>query len=376
MTSRERVEAALNHREPDRVPIDLNATNVSGMQASSVYKLRQALKLDPPGTPVKVFEPFQMLGDPGDDLLDAIGADAVGVRMPYTMFGYKITGWKPWTLFDGTPVLVPEAFNTEPNERGDLLQYPQGDYSAPASARMPKGGFYCDTIIRQEPIDDEKLNPLDNCEEFAELSDDDLSYLANECDRAYASGRAIVASLPGMAFGDIAFVPGPGLRYPKGIRDVEEWYMSTVERPDYVEAVFDRQLEIALKNLPKLHEALGDKPSAVFTSGTDFGAQSGPFVSPRAFRKLYAPRLKAVNDWIHANTTWKTFIHSCGSIQPLLPDIIAAGFDIINPVQTSAANMAPTDLKGRFGDQLTFWGGGVDTQHTLPLASADEIRAG
>jgi hypothetical protein len=129
MTSRERVERALAHQEPDKVPLDLGASAVTGMQVNAVYLLRQALGLDAPGTPVKVVEPYQMLGEIAPDLMEALGVDVVGLGMPRNLFGYKNEGWKPWTTFDGTPVLVPERFNTEPNEKGEIMMYPQGDKS-------------------------------------------------------------------------------------------------------------------------------------------------------------------------------------------------------------------------------------------------------
>ena len=375
MTSRELVNETLNHRQADRVPIDLGGTVLTGMNVSTVYKLRQALQLDPPGTPVKVIDVFQMLGEIKPDLLAAVGGDVVNVSLPYTLFGYKNEDWKPWTTFDGTPVLVPGGFNTDPSPDGCLLQYPQGDKSAPPSGKMPKGGFYCDAIVRQDSIDDDHLNPADNLEEFQPVSETDLAWLKSQMEKTYReTDKAIVMNLPGMAFGDIAFVPAPQLKHPKGIRDLEEWYMSTVVRKDYIHAVFEGQCEIALKNLERLFAAVGNLPSAVVVSGTDFGAQNGPFVSPRAFKTLYQPYLRRLNDWIHEHTTWKTFIHSCGSIMSLIPHMIDAGFDILNPVQTSAANMDPRELKAKFGDKLTFWGGGVDTQHTLQSATPDEIR--
>ena len=346
MTSRELVNETLNHRQADRVPIDLGGTVLTGMNVSTVYKLRQALQLDPPGTPVKVIDVFQMLGEIKPDLLAAVGGDVVNVSLPYTLFGYKNEDWKPWTTFDGTPVLVPGGFNTDPSPDGCLLQYPQGDKSAPPSGKMPKGGFYCDAIVRQDPIDDDHLNPADNLEEFQPVSETDLAWLKAQMEKTYReTDKAIVMNLPGMAFGDIAFVPAPQLKHPKGIRDLEEWYMSTVVRKDYIHAVFEGQCEIALKNLERLFAAVGNLPSAVVVSGTDFGAQNGPFVSPRAFKTLYQPYLRRLNDWIHEHTTWKTFIHSCGSIMPLIPHMIDAGFDILNPVQTSAANMDPRELR-------------------------------
>ena len=121
---------ALDHRKPDRVPLDLGASAVTGMHVSSVYNLRQILGLDEPGTPVKVVEPYQMLGEIKPDLIEALGVDVVGLGLPRTMFGFENKDWKPWTTFDGTPVMVPGAFNTDPEPNGDLLLYPEGDKSA------------------------------------------------------------------------------------------------------------------------------------------------------------------------------------------------------------------------------------------------------
>lgn len=375
ITSRERVARALNHQEPDQLPLDLGASPTTGMQVSSVYLLRQTLGLDPPGTPVKVTEPYQMLGEIKPDLMEALGVDVVPLPGPKTMFGFRNEGWKPWTLFDGTPVLVPEAFNTDPEPDGSILMYPEGDRSVPPSARMPKEGFYFDSLKRQAPIDDSKLDPEDNLEEFGPISDVDLAYFAREAKRLYdETDKAILANFGGMAFGDIALVPAPWLKHPKGIRDVEEWYVSTISRRDYIYKVFERQCEIGLANLEKIFKVVGNRAAAVFVTGTDFGAQHGSFISPKAYRDLYQPFHKAVNDWIHKNTTWKSFIHSCGSVWNLYSDFIAAGFDIHNPVQCSAANMDPRRLKQTYGDRITFWGGGVDTQRTLPFGTPDEVR--
>jgi hypothetical protein len=375
LSSRERVALALDHQEPDRVPLDLGGSGVTGMHVSSVYLLRQALEIDEPGTPVKVVEPYQMLGEIGPDLIEALGVDVVPLGGRQTLFGFKNEGWKPWTLFDGTPVLVPQAFNTEPEPNGDILMYPEGDRSVPPSGRMPHGGYYFDTIIRQDPIDESRLDPKDNLEEFGPLSAEDLAYFESEARRLHATDRAILANFGGTAFGDIALVPAPWLKHPKGIRDVEEWYISTVTRRDYVYRVFEKQCEIALANLEKVFAAVGNRVSVLFVTGTDFGMQTGPFISPQAYRDLYQPFHKLLNDWVHRHTTWKTFIHSCGSVVDLLPDFVEAGFDVLNPVQCSATGMDPRELKKRFGDRVTFWGGGVDTQRTLPFGKPAEVRA-
>jgi uroporphyrinogen-III decarboxylase len=112
----------------------------------------------------------------------------------------------------------------------------------------------------------------------------------------------------------------------------------------------------------------------LFVCGTDFGTQVSQFCSAATFRELWLPRYKALNDWVHRNTRWKTFKHSCGAIVPLLPSIIESGFDIINPVQCSATGMGASEIKKRFGDQLVFWGGGVDTQRVLPFGTKEEVR--
>jgi uroporphyrinogen-III decarboxylase len=240
---------------------------------------------------------------------------------------------------------------------------------------MPKDGWYFDAVVRQDPIDDDNLNVEDNLEEFEPVSDELLAHYASEIEKLYPTGKAILGNFGGTAFGDIALVPGMWLKHPKGIRDVAEWYMSTAMRRDYVYEIFDRQCEIAMKNLAKIHAVVGNRIEALFVTGTDFGTQNGPFISPGSYRDLFMPFHQRVNDWIHTNTTWKSFIHSCGSVVALIPSFLEAGFDILNPVQCSAAGMDAQGLKDKFGDRLVFWGGGVDTQHTLPFGTPDEVRA-
>jgi len=375
VNSRERVVLALNHEEADKVPLDLGGSPTTGMHVSTVYALRQALKLDPPGAPVKVIEPYQMLGEIAPDLCEALGVDVLGLSSKTTMFGFKNENWKPWRLFDGTPVLVPGEFNTEPDAEGSILMHPQGDRDAPPCARMPTLGFYFDALDRQRLVDWKNLNLEDNLEEFGFISNEELESLRREAERLYTqTDKAILANFGGASFGDIALVPGLQIKNPRGIRGVKEWYMCHILRPDYIYQIFERQCEIALENLEKIHKVVGERVTAVFVSGTDFGTQRGPIMSNETYRKLYKPFHKRVNDWIHEQTSWKTFIHSCGSIEPLIKDFIEAGFDILNPVQTSAANMDPPVLKSKYGDKITFWGGGVDTQKTLPFGTPDHVR--
>jgi hypothetical protein len=374
MTSRERLQKTLNHRQPDRVCVDFGGTWISGIHASIVHRLKQQL-IGPHASLTRVHEPYQMLGWVDEDLRQALGADVIGIWPRKNIFGYEAKGWKPFTLFDGTPVEVPGNFNATPAPDGGWLMYPEGDTSAPASGHMPKDAYFFDTIIRQESLDPDTLNPADNLEEFGLLNEADLTHYREQVAwlDQHARDTGVILLAPGTAFGDIALVPAPFLKHPKGVRDISEWYMTTAGRPDYVHAIFEKQCEYALQNLETLISLFGDRVQAVVTTGTDFGTQSGLFISQASYRNLFKPYHQRLNDLIHAKSAWKTFIHSCGAVAKLIPDFIEAGFDILNPVQCSAAGMDAAQLKREFGRDIVFWGGGVDTQHTLPFGTSDEV---
>ena len=373
MTSRERLAQALNHKEPDRVPVDFGSTGVTGMHHAIVTALRDRCGLEK--RPAKIHEPYQMLGLVEDDLQRALGLDIEGVFGAETLFGFRNEHWKPFRLDDGTEVFVSSHFQTTQDTNGDTLIYPKGDRSAAPSGRLPKGGYFFDTIVRQPPLDEAALDPADNLEEFGPISDRDLDYFEAEAKRAEATGRGVMASFGGTALGDIALVPAPFLKNPKGIRDIEEWYVTTLTRPEYVHGIFERQTEIALANLEKIAARVGGRVQAVFLCGTDFGTQNSQFCSVPTFKKLYLPYYRKINDWVHAHTPWKTFKHSCGAVEPLLPAFIESGFDILNPVQVSAAGMDAEKLKANYGRDLVFWGGGIDTQKTLMFGTPDDVRA-
>jgi hypothetical protein len=373
MNSRERLQAALDHRQPDRVPVDFGATFVTGMHVSIVHKLRQRL-LGGAEDRVKVIEPYQMLGEIDDPLREALGIDVIGALARRSIFGTEAKDWKPFTTFDGTPCLIPGAMNLTRAPDGGWYMHPEGDTSLGPSGHMPEGGYFFDAVIRQDPVDEAKLDPAENTEEFGPLSAEDLAYYREKktwFDERRECGSILV--IPGTAFGDIALVPAPWLKHPKGIRDVAEWYMITKTRPDFVRRIFDRQCEVALQNLETLIELFGDTIQVALITGTDFGTQRGPFISVRAYRELYQPYHRRINDLIHRRTGWKTFIHSCGSVYQFIPDFIEAGFDVLNPVQCSAADMEARRLKREFGRDLVFWGGGVDTQQTIARGTPDQV---
>jgi hypothetical protein len=316
-----------------------------------------------------------MLGLIEDDLAKVMGLDLVGVLSRNTNYGYPNENWKEFRTPWGQVVLVSGHFQYTTDTNGDLLTYPQGDVTAPPSGRMPPSSFFFDTIIRQEEIVEEALNPEDNLQEFGPLSDLDVAHFTERIAAAAATGRAVIAAIGGTGFGDIALVPAPGLPHPKGIRDITEWYVSLATRQEYVEAVFTRQCEIALGRLAKLHAAVGNAIDIIYLCGTDFGTQASRFCSLETFDRLWAPHYRRLNDWVHRQTTWKTMKHTCGAVESLLSRLCDVGFDIFNPVQCSAAGMEPRTLKQRYGDRLVFYGGGVNTQQTLPFGTPAEVRA-
>jgi len=318
-----------------------------------------------------------MLGEVDDDLRRALRIDTSCIWPAGNLFGFDNTPAKPFTMNDGTPVLVPEAFNTVYEPDGRLFQYACGDRNYPPAGVMPKDGFYFDATVRSKPVeDDDLLNVEDNLEEFTLFDEEALRKIEQKTRELYDNtDYALVGGgLGGSGLGDIAFIPGTMLRQPKGVRDLEDWYMSPLIRPDYVREIYERQTDIAVENFKLYYEAVGNRVSVVVICGTDFGSQQSLMISPVVFRDLYLPYYQKMTNWIHENTNWKTFKHCCGAVEPLIPLLIEAGFDVLNPVQISAAGMIPSELKQKYGDKVTFWGGGVNTQSTLPNGTPDDVR--
>jgi len=373
MNSRDLLLQTLNHKEPKRIVFDLGSTAVTGIHVLALENLRNYYDLEK--RPVKVIEPYQMLGLVEDDLMEAAGIDVIGAWGENNMFGYwNHAPFKLFKTFWGQEVLVPEKFSDLIDEKGDLLSFPEGDISIPPSAKMPKASYFFDAIERQQPIDDDNLDVNDNLEEFTPISEETLLHWKTVSAQARNTGKGVVAGLGGTALGDIALVPGIQLRQPRGIRGIAEWYMSTILRTEYIRDVFDRQSALALENLDRINKAAGENIDVVFLCGTDFGTQDSTFCSPEQFDDLWLPYYRRINHWVHSNTSWKTFKHSCGAVENFMDRFIDSGFDIINPVQVSAKGMDPKHLKDTYGKHLTFWGGGINTQKTLPDGTPEQIR--
>jgi len=374
VTSRERVIKALKHREPDKIPVDLGGSVVTGIHATALSKIRHVLGLEKRS--IKVYEPMMMLGLVENDVMEALGCDVIGLNAPGTLLGYKNENWKTWQLPDGTEVLMGGDFAFTYGKDGTIYTYPKGNTSALPSAKMPSNGLYFDNIIRQEDLSNHDFDARkDYADQYSVFTEEECRYYEETSKKLFEeTDYAVFGNFFLGGVGDIFHIPGAWLEKPKGIRDLSLWLMAHYDHPEYVKEFFEMQTEIQLKNLSLYQESVGNRIVAIAISGTDFGAQDGPFISPDTYREFYKPFHKRMNDWIHKNTEWKVFLHSCGSDVAFLDDFVEAGVDILNPVQISAAGMNPSFLKENYGDKLVFWGGGIDTQKTLPFGTPEDVE--
>lgn len=374
-TSRERVIEAICHRTPDRVPVDLGSTVVSGISATAYFKLRGALGL--PERPVKILEMLQFVARVEDDVRETLGVDTVPLPYPVDSNGLFYRDLIPFTTPNGTPALVAGGTQWDVREDGSVVMYAQGDRNYPPSTRMLADGMYFDNITERIPdFDEDNLTPLEDYrDDFSVIPDEVARELESESTRLFRETEyAVVGQFPGALLGDAGTTPNASLRAPRGIRRMEDYMMAHLLYPDYLREVYAMQTGIVMKNLEIYKQAVGDRVQVVVMSTADYGNQNCEMISPDIFRDLYKPHYKRMNDWIHANTGWKTMFHSCGSIVNLLDDYVEMGVDILNPVQLSARGMDGAMLKEKYGGKLVLWGGGIDTQGTLPFGTPDEVR--
>lgn len=371
MTGKDRISISLNHREPDKPALDFGATPITGIHVKIVEQLREHYGLEK--RPVKVVEPFQMLGEIDNDLLDIWEVDVIGVSGPKDMFGHPqkdfIEKKMPW----GQIVLLPSCFHTK-EANGGLYVFPSGDTTCIPTAMMPENGYFFDALERGQMQLTDTWDVEDNLEEYVPVSEADLAYWKKSLRLARESGRAVVANIGGTGLGDVALVPGMPVKYPKGIRSVADWYVATIMYEEQLHELFDRQTDIAIRNLCRINEIAGDCIDVIYVCGADFGTQNSQFCSAETLNDLYGPYYRKVNNWIHQHTQWKTFKHCCGAIVPLMDTFIDMGFDIINPVQINADGMNPEYLKEKFGKQISFWGGSIDTQKVLPSGTPQQVK--
>lgn len=350
MSSRERVLAAIDHREPDRVPIDLGGTRVTSIEPGLYTRLREQLEVR--GDPVKVLDVWQMLAWVEQPVVEALGVDVLPVPRLIQDFGMRIDAWRPWQLDDGTLVQMPANFEPVTDEDGSLCIYQDGEL---VGKKVPASPFF-DRMVEFKVYD-----PLPPIESFKMpmFTDKDLAWRRHWAETLRAqTDKALMGE-----FGPILGRWG----------SYQEWMYTIAANPDYVIAYYERKVENLLANLKLYADAVGDNIDVIWW-GEDFGTQTGLMISPRMFNQMVAPYYKRLFDWVHAHTAWKVFFHCCGAIYPIIGTWIDCGVDILNPVQTTAAGMEPKKLKTEFGDRLVFWGGGIDTQTVLPFGTLDEIR--
>jgi hypothetical protein len=361
VTSRERVRRTLSFQEPDRVPLDLGGTSVSGISAHALDRLRKHLGL--PQKRVKVYEMFQILGEVEMDLVEMLDVDVLPIDPVVQYYGLRRKNYKPWQFWDGTEFQVPENFEPEADAEGNLWLHTDGDLSKPREGVMPKNGMYFDAPALGEIHDDFTPPSLEEAAksslgiltaEDLEVMQARVEHLRKHTDKALALnawhkiGLSWVGSFP-------------------------DFLVLMLTDKNYVKDLFAMRTEHALRNLARMKSAFGDSVDIVCIDGQDYGSQRSETFSPDLFAELYLPYFKMQNDWIHANTNWKVFQHTCGSVPHIIPMLIEAGVDILNPVQITATGMDAESLKRQFGGKIVFWGGGVETQHTLPFSSPEEV---
>lgn len=369
MTSRDRILAAIAHREPDRVPVDLGSTPSSGISAIAYGHLKRHLGLTAGAT--RVYDVVQQLAQPEDIILDRCGIDAIDIGRA---FNPGDDAWYDFQLLDGQPAQYPAWFHPERQPDGSHLVR-QADGTA--IAHMPASGTFfdqtCFPYLDDYPPDfsglDEAMgkvlwsalvhSPWDHAR--------DPGFWTTLREKALALGASTDRALM-IVIGCNLFEWGTFLRR------IDGFLYDLAAEPARVEALLDALMERHLVALAHVCRAVGDVAD-ICRFGDDLGTNGGPFMSPAMYRRFFKPRHAQLCAYVHQHSRMKTFLHSCGSIHALLPDLIDAGFDVINPVQINCRDMEPERLKREFGRDICFWGGGCDTRHVLPTASPAEVKA-
>jgi uroporphyrinogen decarboxylase len=355
MKPRERVLAAINHKEPDRVPIDLGSTIVTGIMAVPYRQLKLRWGLD--GV-VKVHDWKQQLALVEEPVLRRIGVD-VRPTLPEARKWDMITSWKEGRLTDGSPCLIPDWFNPESLPDGSKVVR---DETGRVISRMPPDGFYFDDVYH--PLQDaETVGDIERYEWEYELSEDLLSALKRRVDELEKDGYAIVEA---GFFGSV-------YEAAQALRGWDTFMMDLAADKRFAGYLMDKLVEMHIERFRQYIEAVGDRVDVVVL-GDDLGMETGPQISPELYREMVKPRQAKLYRYIKDHCSAKLFLHSCGSVYKLIPDFIEIGVDILNPVQVAAKDMDSARLKREFGRDLVFWGGGCDTQHVLQFGTPDQVR--
>lgn len=368
LTARERVLASVEHREPDQLPVDLGSNPSSGISAVAHADLVAHLDLADQRT--RVYDVVQQLAQPSDELLDRLNIDVVDIGRT---FDAADADWKPVTLPSGTDVEIPAWF--DPVEQADGA-WDAFNADGLRIASMPRGAAFFDQThwpyLDGYPDDLSGLSEVMPNVLWSGLVHSPWDHAGD--DGFWVTLRAQTLELRASTDRALMVVVGCNLfEWGTFLRRIDNFLMDLVVDQGNVERLLDALLEIHFKTLDHVIESVGDIVDIV-RFGDDLGMDNGPLMSPQTYRTIFKPRHAALNAYVHERSSMKTFLHSCGSLYDLLPDIIETGVDILNPVQISARDMEPAKLKSTFGDAITFWGGGADTRRVLPKGSPAEVR--
>jgi len=366
MNSRERIWCAVTHQEPDRVPIDFSGHRSSGISPILYPRLRDFLGLPP--RPVRVYDPIQQMAIVDEDMLDLFGVDTIELGRGFAL---NDEDWADWVLPDGSPCQMPAWVIPEREENRWIIRGKSGKIIA----QMPDGVQYFNQAyypFYEEDNPDMLQEALDECMWSAIASPPGPLVSGPEGDRVLVEGaRKLRASTDRAILGLFG-----GNLYELGqfLYRNDKFLMLLVLDPPKVHDFLDRLVAMHLENLEKYLGLVG-KYIDIIVFGDDLGMQTGPQLSPEMYREFFKPRHSKMWERAKELANVKVMLHCCGGVRELLPDLIDAGLDAINPVQISCRGMEPGKLKADFGDKIVLWGGGCDTQHILPLGTPDEVRA-
>jgi uroporphyrinogen decarboxylase len=359
------VLAALNHREPDRVPVDFSGHRSSGVSALLYPKLRSLLRL--PAEAVRVYDPIQQLAVVGEDVLERFGVDTLELGRAFALEDRQ---WREWPLPDGSPAFMP-AWALPARETGRWVLKSE---SGRVLGQMVDGSQYFEQSwwpLAEDPGLD-PAQAMSECLWTAVASPPGpLAAGAVGLELLKRGARALRRASPRAILG---LFGGNLVEMGQFLYGMDRFLYMLAAEPRAVHRFLDRVVEIHLENLARFLGAVGESIDIV-VFGDDLGMQTGPQFSPAMYREFFKPRHALL--WARAKELAprvKVNLHCCGGVRELLPDLIGAGLDAINPVQTSCAGMEPAGLKRDFGADLVLWGGGCDTQEVLPRGTPDQVR--
>lgn len=367
MTSRERVMAAINHKEPDYVPLDLGGTPSSGISAIAYNNLKKELGMT--GGQTRIFDVVQQVAQPEMEILDRFGVDVLDIGRA---FNEKDEDWHETVLADGSIGHYPNWFHPEKQPNGDYLVH---DKEGTLIARMPVGATFFDQTyfpyLEDYPDDFSDLDHQMGKVLWSALVHSPWDH-ANDPD-FYKTLREKTLKLRESTDRALMITCGCNLfEWGTFLRRIDNFLMDTYADEENVEALVEQLMIRHLATLEKVCESVGDIVD-ILRFGDDLGMDTGMFMSREKYQTLFKPYHTKLNEYVHTHSKMKTFLHSCGSLYPIIPDLIEAGYDVLNPVQTTAYQMDPEVLKREFGKDITFWGGGCNTRTILNRATPKEV---